>query len=647
MDIAFVNNLKQRRKGTTKKLYIIIAMLLVAVVMVTATTYAWLVMSAAPEAQNINTVVASNGNLEIALNTNDLLETELNGEESLPTGLNTFYERNVYWGNLLDLSDQRYGIQNVELKPALLNIVDQENNILNKDAPVQFAGYDASGRVVGLEASNGLATYDFDQQRFTGVLDYGIRAAGENYKGDGLEASVPPKAVSNTYAFCVDLLLRTNAEDANLLLQTKAIDRNNHDDGIPDEWYDDPAEDIKRGFGSNIKISNAKMRSAIRVAFTDTLTGEVYAIASADSKGDLHIIGDQYLGKIKALEQNKVTAITVWIYLDGNQVENIHASSLTARDLEINIQFRTDVELKPAHGTTDKTYDDDASDEAGTGSDDYEPVAGTFYFDANQDELEYYVLDETGNRVYEVEFEGTVNTNTRKIVIDSLGAVDNSTLQIPAILTDVISGGKYAVSLKTDKPIRNAPAELHFLSVGGAKVALSGTQTGDLLGDNRQQYLKIDMSGLNTSNIQDMSHMFDNCLNLEELNISQLDTSKVESMSYMFNECRFLKTLDVSNFDTSNVTDMSAMFAACHDLSGIDLSNFDTANVTDMSYMFSNCYEFGELDVSSFVTSNVTDMGHMFANCRYLKKLIVGPGWDRSNANVWYMYYDTKLEVYP
>lgn len=621
MRITFDKNLNRQRRGVSKKLIAVIAMLLVAVVMVTATTYAWLVMSAAPEAQNINTVVASNGNLEIALNTNDLLTTELNGEESLPAGLNTFYERNVYWGNLLDLSDQRYGIQNVELKPALLNIADQEKNLLNKDAPIQFAGYDAGGRVVGLEASNGLASYDFDTQRFTGVLDYGIRAAGENYKGDGLEASVPQKSVSNTYAFCVDLLLRTNAEDANLLLQTKAIDRNNHDDGIPDEWYDDPAEDIKRGFGSNVKISNAKMRSAIRVAFTDTLTGEVYAIASADSKGDLHIIGDQYLGKIKPLEQNKVTPITVWIYLDGNQVENIHASSLKARELEINIQFCTDVELKPAHGTTDKTYDDDASGETGDDTP-YVPVPGTYYFEAKDGGYSCYVLDASGDRTYEAAFEGTVNENTRSIVIDSIGSSGNS-LRIPATVADPQNGRQYSVSLDTLDPIRNAPTEVIFVPIEDAKVGLVGSATSSLFGpeDARGQYLKIDLSGLNTSNITDMSDMFW--------------------------ACTLLREVDLTGIDTSNVTDMSAMFRGCGDLIQLDLLGFDTAKVTDMSYMFFECYEFSELDVSSFVTSNVTDMGHMFANCRYLKKLTVGPGWDRSNANVWYMYYDTKLEVYP
>lgn len=672
MDNAYSQSLNKQRKGITKKMYVVIVMLLVTCVLATATSYAWLVISAAPEVKEVNTVVGANGNLEIALNTNDLRKTELNGVESMPAGLNTFYERNPYWGNLLDLSDKRYGIQNVELKPVMLNIVDQEKSILDVNAPIQFAGYSADGRIVGFDTPSGLASYDFDAKRFTGVLDYGIRVTGENFEGDRLQENVPGKAVRNTYAFCMDLLLRTNAEDANLLLQTKAVDRNNFEDGISDEWYDDPAENIKRGFGSIVKIADAKMRSAIRVAFTDTLTGEIYAIAAADSEGNLQIVGDTNLGKIKSLEKNQVTALTVWVYLEGSMVENLHASSLKTRDLEINIQFGTDVELKPSHGTTDETYDKDASDAEDDGTD-YGPVAGTFYFDANGAEQEYYVLDESGNRVYEADFEGTVDPNTRTIVIDRLRTVNHDALYIPSTLIDKVSGRKYAVSLKTDAPIQNAPSEVVFVSVAGAKVGLVGTATGDLLGATRGQYQRIDMSGLDTSNITDMSYMFSDCLKLETLSISGFDTSKVENMSYMFNECRWLAVLDVSGFDTSRVKDMSAMFhncnvlteldvtgfdtskvenmsamfADCNDLWKINFSNFDTSNVTNMSYMFANGFELKELDISSFETSKVTDMRNMFAYCLYLKKLTVGPGWNKENANVDRMYFGTKLEIYP
>ena len=46
--------------------------------------------------------------------------------------------------------------------------------------------------------------------------------------------------------------------------------------------------------------------------------------------------------------------------------------------------------------------------------------------------------------------------------------------------------------------------------------------------------------------------------------ISQLDTSKVENMSNMFNECKSLISLpDISNWNISNVTDLNGMFKKC------------------------------------------------------------------------------------
>ena len=88
-----------------------------------------------------------------------------------------------------------------------------------------------------------------------------------------------------------------------------------------------------------------------------------------------------------------------------------------------------------------------------------------------------------------------------------------------------------------------------------------------------------------------------------------------------------LDKLDVSNFDTSNVTDMSSMFDGCESLQKLDVSNFDTSNVTDMYGMFYNCSSLQELDVSNFDTSNVTDMSAMFFSCTALKNVYVSNKW--------------------
>ena len=76
---------------------------------------------------------------------------------------------------------------------------------------------------------------------------------------------------------------------------------------------------------------------------------------------------------------------------------------------------------------------------------------------------------------------------------------------------------------------------------------------------------------------------------IEDIILDEYDTSNVTDMSCMFDGCSSLESLDLSGFDTSNVTDMFNMFYGCSSLESLDLSDFDTSNVTDMSKMFYGC----------------------------------------------------------
>ncbi len=140
----------------------------------------------------------------------------------------------------------------------------------------------------------------------------------------------------------------------------------------------------------------------------------------------------------------------------------------------------------------------------------------------------------------------------------------------------------------------------------------------------------LDVSGFDTSNVIYMNSMFSNCESLELLNVLDFDTSNVTDMSYMFYGCEKLLLLDVSGFDTSNVTNMKRMFYKCLNLTELNLSSFGTRNVTDMSFMFYYC-NLTELDLSSFDTSNVTDMSDMFYFCNKLTELNLS-SFDTSNV---------------
>ena len=126
---------------------------------------------------------------------------------------------------------------------------------------------------------------------------------------------------------------------------------------------------------------------------------------------------------------------------------------------------------------------------------------------------------------------------------------------------------------------------------------------------------------LNTSEVTDMSVMFDGCESLSSLDVSNFNTAKVTNMSYMFNGCSSLTSLDLSNFNTAKVTGMKNMFNDCSGLKSLNLSSFNTSNVTSMYRMFKFCSSLTSLDVSSFNTSNVTDMCEMFYACETLTSL--------------------------
>ena len=111
------------------------------------------------------------------------------------------------------------------------------------------------------------------------------------------------------------------------------------------------------------------------------------------------------------------------------------------------------------------------------------------------------------------------------------------------------------------------------------------------------------------------------------IGLTATNTSEMTDMSSMFNRLRSLTSLDLSSFNTSKVTDMSGMFSVCIVLTSLDLSSFNTSKVTDMDSMFYECQSLTSLNLSSFDTSAVTTMNNIFNLCPVLTSLILGPNF--------------------
>ena len=156
----------------------------------------------------------------------------------------------------------------------------------------------------------------------------------------------------------------------------------------------------------------------------------------------------------------------------------------------------------------------------------------------------------------------------------------------------------------------------------------------------RSKLTNIDLSMLDTSNVTNMSKMFQGCNGLTTLDLSPLDTQNVKNMLEMFSGCRALTTLDLSSFDTHNVTDMKEIFMYCWHLAALDLSSFDTQKVTDMTRMFSDCNGLTTLDLSPLDTQNVKNMLEMFSDCSGLTALDLPPLDTQKVTDMTRMFYN-------
>ena len=125
------------------------------------------------------------------------------------------------------------------------------------------------------------------------------------------------------------------------------------------------------------------------------------------------------------------------------------------------------------------------------------------------------------------------------------------------------------------------------------------------------------------------SYLFQNLVYLSSIDLTNLDTSNVTNMSNMFNQTGYSSsvfTLDLGNqFNTSEVRDMQSMFQNTGYNSTVFTLNlgdkFNTVNVTNMSNMFNSTgYNNTVFTLNlgdKFNTSNVTTMGAMFQNTGY------------------------------
>ncbi len=448
MDNTYISKLKNTKRTVGKKIYAAVALLLIAVLLFTATSYAWLLLATAPEITGVSTTVGANGSLEIALATKEHLSSlqathMVEGDTEFVMATGDPVHDNVLWGNLIDLTAADYGLHVLNMRPALLNILDG----VIADLPLSIGSYGIDGRMKNIETDPEnlkvsditlTATYstatatssagtvnmslsdlkngNFDASAMLDTVladpNYGVRVAGPLDFGGMLDSSGETANIDlnvDGYCFAVDMLFRTNATSANLMLQTEAVQR----------MESDYAEEYMGG-GSFLTIANPALMVAANIVFADTLTGEVYALAKADADGNLWITArpdesgklvataDNDAALIRPLIANEVAAVTAWVYLDGTLISNKAAAVSGSTELKLNLQFSTDAVLDPAY--TDKntepsypTRPEIPTDAGGLPSIGEKYVFGSYEQDNNlsngAEPIEWRILAHEGNNI--------------------------------------------------------------------------------------------------------------------------------------------------------------------------------------------------------------------------------------------------------
>ena len=162
--------------GLRERLISVAVLLAMSVAMISTATYAWLTISYSPEIRGMNTTVAANGNLEIALATGDGKHAPGDSKvgDSSATKGNSVASSNITWGNLINLADPVYGLDNLIMRPAQLNTA----SLLS--SPLYGAIYGEDGRVTQLSSNFGYTIWTPPAGEKPGYFavseDYGVRA---------------------------------------------------------------------------------------------------------------------------------------------------------------------------------------------------------------------------------------------------------------------------------------------------------------------------------------------------------------------------------------------------------------------------------------------------------------------------------------
>ena len=157
-----------------------------------------------------------------------------------------------------------------------------------------------------------------------------------------------------------------------------------------------------------------------------------------------------------------------------------------------------------------------------------------------------------------------------------------------------------------------------------------------------KEITEIDVNGLDTQNVEDMSEMFDGLkFDRGSLGGSFAPKFKTTSLKNMYAMFYYMNVdhLDLTAFDVSNVTNMEYTLGNAYFIT-IDLTGWNTSNVENMRYLFYNNWYLTTIYASdSFVTTKVTQSDDLFYLGGY-DNLVGGNGTHAAGQDITYARID-------
>lgn len=224
------NEMLRSMSSLKSKLMATVSMLLVSAILLTNVSYAWFVLSTAPEVSGVSTTSGANGALEIALQSTTTTGTAQRAVISSGVGDSSFMENqtiataNTTWGNIVDLSTG-YGLEGITLYPSRLNI-NKTTNHVERNSYLKVPSYGTDGRISDLKYTD---KTHYVETGGTGAFESGTNNYGVNVLGFESSLSEPEIVVSLFERETVRIEAVTKVDELRNSLRTelrKAVESN-------------------------------------------------------------------------------------------------------------------------------------------------------------------------------------------------------------------------------------------------------------------------------------------------------------------------------------------------------------------------------------------------------------------------------------